>query len=83
MMRAATPVDAAGTAKAPPVPPEQKLVWTPEDVVAVCGITVREAFKWMRQAGARAAGRNGKSLRISREKLYRWLDNDKRSSRDS
>ncbi len=56
-------------------------VLEPADVVRECKVTVREAFRWMREAGARPAGRNRKSLRISREKFYRWLD--KRNSKVS
>jgi hypothetical protein len=54
-------------------------VLRPSDVARECSVTVREAYKMMRSAGAVAAGRNGHSLRITREKFYRWLDNAKRS----
>jgi hypothetical protein len=61
------------------VQPSQPLpVMTPADVSRECQVTVREAFKLMRQAGALKAGRNGHSLRIPREKFYRWLG-DRRS----
>lgn len=54
-------------------------VLRPTDVARECSVTVREAYKMMRSAGAISAGRNGHSLRITREKFYRWLDNARRS----
>lgn len=67
-------MNSAAAAQEQPMP-----VLKPADVARECSVTVREAFKMMRTAGAVAAGRNGHSLRITREKFYRWLDNAKRS----